>query len=207
MHFMAIEVECQGYLFLPDSYLPPKSDTSSLPNVTTIDISPSVPLPPFRMNAFHDLESLWWAVTWVLFRHTDKKTPTTRAQAQLDFFNQAFPGKIGQVSRQQFFIQSQILTSAYDTLSTTYGEKSDMFWRLATLFKYWYRRVEREHSCLPLRGDHLMAMHEQVSLAFYTVLTNLDGSCIQLLPLHDLPRPEKRNVDDSPCSPTRKRAK
>ncbi|KAG1795217.1 hypothetical protein EV424DRAFT_1496644, partial [Suillus variegatus] len=65
MHFMAVEVENQTYLFRSITpHLRPLGkrkphDSSLLRN------------PPFRMNFLHDIESVWWAFVWIFFYHTD----------------------------------------------------------------------------------------------------------------------------------------
>ncbi|KAF9236967.1 hypothetical protein BU15DRAFT_63578 [Melanogaster broomeanus] len=64
--FMACEVEAQAYRFLPDSTT--EGDDLFMPATAPIA------RPPFRANPFHDLESLWWILMWVLHFHVDGKT-------------------------------------------------------------------------------------------------------------------------------------
>ncbi|KAF7790445.1 hypothetical protein EIP86_001400 [Pleurotus ostreatoroseus] len=85
--FMAVEVDRQEYLFLPTkttAYVPPSpisaEDLRALvmgEKSPSLDSDPSVPEDtadapannaPFRYNALHDLESLWWIAVYFVFK-------------------------------------------------------------------------------------------------------------------------------------------
>ncbi|KAG2038543.1 hypothetical protein BDR03DRAFT_298783, partial [Suillus americanus] len=89
MHFMAVEVESQSYIFFPH-------------HACHLD------RPSFRMNFLHDIESIWWAFTWIFFYNTDMDTTNIDhsfdAHAQLKEYHKAFPGTVGQTSRHHFFL-------------------------------------------------------------------------------------------------------
>ncbi|KAG1730422.1 uncharacterized protein EDB91DRAFT_1059502 [Suillus paluster] len=89
MHFMAVEVESQNYLFFP----------RHARHLDQLSIC---------MNFLHNIESIWWAFTWILFYHTDTKMVNTDhsfdAHAQLKEYQVAFPGFFGQTSRRDFFL-------------------------------------------------------------------------------------------------------
>jgi hypothetical protein len=53
---MAVEVECLRYRFLP--VLPVRKNISERRH--------------FHYNPLHDMESIWWIATWILFCHRDK---------------------------------------------------------------------------------------------------------------------------------------
>ncbi|KAG2074902.1 hypothetical protein BDR04DRAFT_1171595 [Suillus decipiens] len=100
IHFMAVEVEHQAYMFTPDK----------LVSVNPHDSGP--PDPPFRMNFLHDVESVWWALVWIFFYHTTATTVgdhSFNANLQWEQFQLAFPGVIGRSSRQNFFANSRKL--------------------------------------------------------------------------------------------------
>ncbi|KAG1764592.1 hypothetical protein EV702DRAFT_1051270 [Suillus placidus] len=101
MHFMAVEVESQEYLFSPRH-------------------AHHRHQPSFRMNFLHDIESIWWAFTWILFYHTDKKTANADhsfdAHAQLKEYHSAFPGTVGQTSRRDFFLRTGKLQTKLENL-------------------------------------------------------------------------------------------
>ena len=148
MHFMAVEVERQLYLCLPTTNLRPAGLDES-----------STDEPPFRMNFLHDLESLWWAAIWVLFHHTGANSPTESPDAQLSYFNEAFPRAIAQVSCRDFFTMSGILYKAYKTLSTTYRDKCYPVIALADILRESMRR----------RRNHFPFSHSMIiSLRKYT---------------------------------------
>ncbi|KAG2041586.1 hypothetical protein BDR03DRAFT_855030 [Suillus americanus] len=87
MHFMAVEVEYQKYIFLPPTSLPPDRTFrgTSLP-----------PRPPFRTNT-----------VGIYFYHADtiiaNSDNSFDVHAQWRQFQLAFPGAIGRGTRQNFF--------------------------------------------------------------------------------------------------------
>ncbi|KAG6370313.1 hypothetical protein JVT61DRAFT_12266 [Boletus reticuloceps] len=197
MHFMAIEVELQRYNYLPPAQFSLESAVTAVKLFSGLRSA-------FRMNPLHDLESIWWDLTWIMFYHTDKNSPTEKAEHQLCFFNQAFPGAIGQASRQNFFEKGEVLDAAYKTLSTTYGKKSETIWQLAVVLRKYYEKVEGDPSGLPMEEKLTRAAHKHASDAFSVAIANLEEMRIHLQPLQ---RPVKRNVDDSPSDQARKKAK
>jgi len=59
LDFMPIEVESQGYLFVPIRLLDP---LDSLEN----DWSGLLDSDGFRYNSLHDIESTWWVGVWII---------------------------------------------------------------------------------------------------------------------------------------------
>jgi hypothetical protein len=167
MHFMAVEVESQQYLFVP------RSGAVTAPG----------PPPSFRMNLLHDLESQWWAGIWVLFRHTDKESPTADPDAQLRCFNQAFPCAIARSSRSNFFQHPHIYQLARGTLSESYRNACASIVQLAYGLHQCYEKAERSYPNIQVDNDLLEEAHKLVSCAYADVILMLGGSNIELIPL------------------------
>ena len=103
MHFMAIEVESQGYLF-------PLDNTNSIiellmiyNNVLSSTTKGSSSGSLFHMNFLHNLESLWWATLWLLLYYTSKDCPTEDLEGQQQSFDNAFLSSIALASHLAFF--------------------------------------------------------------------------------------------------------
>ncbi|KAI5994284.1 hypothetical protein F5J12DRAFT_962663 [Pisolithus orientalis] len=75
VNFMACEVEGQTYLFKPPGFFD------------------EVYSPPFRFNPLHDMESLWWIQTWILYYHVDQPR-SQRSSKQEDYSKNLFPGQL-----------------------------------------------------------------------------------------------------------------
>ncbi|KAI9462725.1 hypothetical protein HD554DRAFT_1444130 [Boletus coccyginus] len=162
MQFMAIEVESQAFLFVPDDLNVPLK----LEDLT------------FRVNFLHDLESLWWAAMWVLLYNTDEDQPA--GETQLDWFNEAFPPSIMSASRHLFFTLSRHPVAAYRSLSNTYRDQSEPVIRLARSLRDHYKEAEK--SSPPSPETVLEPAHKTVSDAFSVVAERLKGSNIRLRP-------------------------
>ncbi|KAI6021147.1 hypothetical protein EDC04DRAFT_2901404 [Pisolithus marmoratus] len=74
LEFMACEVEAQKYLF---------TARRRVPYGTTFE-------PSFRFNPLHDMESIWWIPTWVLYYHVDQDGRQV-STGQSTWFNDFFP--------------------------------------------------------------------------------------------------------------------
>lgn len=80
--FMACEVEAQNYLF----GLPKEIDMDMLEDWTQV---------PFRFNPLHDVESIWWIATWILYYHVDQEGDQ-RSPDQTEYFHKLFPGRLNE---------------------------------------------------------------------------------------------------------------
>ncbi|KAG2029091.1 hypothetical protein BDR03DRAFT_1018911 [Suillus americanus] len=104
--------------------------------------------PPFRMNFLHDIESVWWAFTWIFFYHTDMDTTNANhsfdaLHAQWKQFQLAFPGMVGHPSRQEFFIfVDELQTVCDDVLSETCRDVCDCIPHFAGTLQDGYRKAE-----------------------------------------------------------------
>jgi hypothetical protein len=198
MHFMAVEVENQTYLFRPIT-----------PNLRPLgrrkyhDSSPPHD-PPFRMNFLHDIESVWWAFVWIFFHHTDTNTAMAPADRSFDVrsqwtqFQLAFPGAIGQSSREHFFTNSETLQSICDTvLSETCRNVCDCIPHFAETLQNGYRKAEAAYPLLALDRSLLEDMHREA--AGYLDGAQQQANGIYLCALPDLlkqkrPRPESESL-------------
>ncbi|KAI6144040.1 hypothetical protein BKA82DRAFT_4179732, partial [Pisolithus tinctorius] len=82
LDFMACEVEAKNYLFKPSKVVP--IDDFSEDDEDKF---------PFKFNPLHDMESLWWIPTWILYRHVDN-AGDQRSEAQRKWFQKLFPGQL-----------------------------------------------------------------------------------------------------------------
>ena len=76
MHFMAIEVAAQRYLFSPKPKR--KRGPTTFDKAFSAKLQKEVTKVPFSHNHLHDLESLWWVTAWVVFYHSFSKGTTPR---------------------------------------------------------------------------------------------------------------------------------
>ncbi|KAI9568135.1 hypothetical protein HD554DRAFT_2022465 [Boletus coccyginus] len=193
MHFMAVEVESQRYLFRPQ-HLPPKG-TNHVPN----------PIPSFRMNFLHDVESVWWALVWVFFYHTDAVTamagssPSFDADGQWNQFQLAFPGALNQSTREHFFTQPHDLSETCNTvLSPTCRVVSECIPHFAKTLLDGYQKAEAQRSSLVLDDSLLEHVHQEAAAHLNDAQPLARG--IDLRPLPDLLK-HKRPRPESPPSP------
>ncbi|KAG2092642.1 uncharacterized protein F5147DRAFT_764107 [Suillus discolor] len=158
MHFMAIEVEYQEYFFLPRASLPPAS--------TSLDTDPPLP-PPFRMHFLHDIESVWWAYTWI-FYHTDTITANSNnffdVHAQWRQFHLAFPGAIWQGTRLNFFTQIRRLQwTCKSILSDRCSNVCKNIPHFAQTLRDSYETAESKYPLLALDDSLLKDMHRKAA--------------------------------------------
>ncbi|KAG2336207.1 hypothetical protein BDR05DRAFT_971181 [Suillus weaverae] len=203
MHFMAVEVENQKYLFRSRTLRPlgrRKPHDSSLPRN-----------PPFRMNFLHDIESVWWAFVWIFFYHTDTITATAPADHSFDVhaqwtqFQLAFPGAIGQISRRDFFTDSETLQSICDTvISETCRDFCDCIPHFAAALQDAYRKAEAAYPVLVLDHSLLEDMHRDAAVYLDGAQQQANG--IELRALPNLLK-QKRSRPESESSPLENRGK
>ncbi|KAG1778826.1 hypothetical protein EV702DRAFT_1195842 [Suillus placidus] len=198
MSFMALEVESQGYYFLPP--------LDPLPFDTDLPIAP-----PFRMNFLHDIESVWWTFTWIFFYHTDTNTAKAPADHSFDVHSQwtqfqlAFPGAIGQISRRDFFtLIRHLQSSCKDVLSKTCFDVCCHIPHFAKALQDGYRKAEANYPELALDNTLLEDMHGRA--AEFLRDAQERAMDINLSPLPDLLK-QKRSRPESESSPLENRGK
>ncbi|KAG2353907.1 hypothetical protein BDR07DRAFT_1307859 [Suillus spraguei] len=188
MHFMAVEVESQNYLFFPRHAHHRQQ-------------------PSFRMNFLHDIESIWWAFTWILFYHTDTKTANAdhsfEAHAQLKEYHSAFPGTVGQTSRLHFFLHTgQLQTKLENLLSKTcFNVCSPIIPDFAHALQDGYEKAEAKFPTLTLDDALLNDMHTKAATYLNDAQRRAGG--IELCPLSNLLKQKRpRPGDETSLPPT-----
>ncbi|KAG1847455.1 hypothetical protein C8R48DRAFT_663814 [Suillus tomentosus] len=192
MHFMAIEVEHQEYLFQTLAPPPTYGDT---------DVPSS---PPFRMNFLHDIESVWWAYAWIFFYHTDTITANSNDSFDVDAQSRqhqlAFPGAIGQPTRRDFFTG---ITKLRHTCKSILSDRCFKVCDNLALFAYnlqaSYLKAEAEHPLIVLDDSLREDMHAKA--AEYLDYAQKEAGDIKLCRLFDLRR-QKRPREEGETSPT-----
>ncbi|KAG1809761.1 uncharacterized protein HD556DRAFT_1258978 [Suillus plorans] len=196
MHFMAIEVERQQYFFRP------RGPTPSGRTLRAADLPPP---PPFRMNFLHDIESVWWAYTWIFFYHTDtikaNASDSFDVHAQWRQFQLAFPGAICQGSRQNFFTRIQRLQSTCKSiLSDRCYNVCNNIPQFAQTLQDSYETAESKYPFLALDDSLREDMHRKA--AGYLDDAQQSAGDIKLCPLPKLleqkrPREEGETSDNA----------
>ncbi|KAG1741246.1 hypothetical protein EDB19DRAFT_1907946 [Suillus lakei] len=195
MHFMAVEVEKQGYHFLP--ILNPRPRGTRLPT-----------RPPFRMNFLHDIESVWWAFTWIFFYYTD----TTTANAghcfdtQWQQFQLAFPGTVGHISRRDFFTCIETLESSCNTvLSETCFDVFSDIPHFAKALHDGYRMAEAEYPSVVLSDTLREDMHGKVAEFLHGAQER--AGVIELCPLPNVLKQKRPRPGDETSPPPKYKGK
>ncbi|KAG0704652.1 hypothetical protein DFH29DRAFT_848599 [Suillus ampliporus] len=193
MHFMAVEVESQNYLFFPE------------PDTFTFD----TPLkPPFHMNLLHDIESVWWAFTWTFFYHTDTETANAghSLDTQLKEYHSAFPGTVGQTTRYQFFDNLRELhTTCQTVLSKTCYDVCRHIPHFAKALRVGYRKAEANYPSLTLDDTLLKDMHGRAA-EFLRDATERAGD-IELCPLPNFRKQKRPSPGDETSPPSKNQGK
>ncbi|KAG1754765.1 uncharacterized protein EDB91DRAFT_1213895 [Suillus paluster] len=186
MHFMAVEVETQGYLFFP-------------PGACLLDE------PSFRMNFLHDIESAWWAFTWIFFYHTDMDAANVdhSFDAQWKEYQVAFPGFIGRTSCQDCFLRTGRLRKKLDhhlLTKTCFDVCKYIIPGFATALQNGYRKVEANYPSLALYDTLLEDVHKQA--AEHLNDAQQHASSIELYPLCNLLKQKRpRSGDETSLLP------
>ncbi|KAG1884539.1 hypothetical protein F4604DRAFT_1574269 [Suillus subluteus] len=200
MHFMAVEVERQTYIFRPPtSNIRPLGADTDLP-----------PAPPFRMNFLHDIESVWWAFTWIFFYHTDTGTADANdsfdVHAQWKEFQLAFPGTVGHASREDFFLYNEALQRTCDkALSKACCRACECIPHFAGVLQDGYQKAEAEYPLLAFDDTLLKDIHSQA--AGYLDHAQQRASGIELCPLPNLLRQKRPRPGDETSPPPKKNSR
>ncbi|EGO05190.1 hypothetical protein SERLA73DRAFT_44551 [Serpula lacrymans var. lacrymans S7.3] len=183
-HFMAVEVDSKIYLFEPDN------DEGE------------GECPPFRMNGLHDIESVWWTSTWVLFYYTDQNHPTVDLVNQWNTLQAIFPGVLGRTSRQHFFTYFKL--SRCKAITKTCEPVSKFLGEFAGHLRNAYRSAEESYPIIKLEGI-LEGIHRETAKNLINVhkqYVHGDASNVILCPLHRF-LPRKRSNSEVQTSQTR----
>jgi hypothetical protein len=186
---MALEVESQKYLFFPE----PDTFTSE-----------KVRGPPFRMNFLHDIESVWWAFTWIFFYHTDTATANAghSFDTQWEHFQMAFPGTLNHVLRHQFFTRLRELHERCQTvLSKTCYDVCQQIPDFARALLAGYKEAEANYPSLALNDTILERIHGRAA----EILRDAGGRAgdIELCPLPSFRKQKRPRPGDETSPPSK----
>ncbi|KAG2125138.1 uncharacterized protein EDB93DRAFT_1110312 [Suillus bovinus] len=190
MHFMAVEVEIQSYIFFPRA-------------------ARNLDRPSFRMNFLHDIESVWWAFTWIFLYYTDTKTANADhsfdAHAQLERYHAAFPGTVGQTSRHFFFtltgrkqFENLLTKTCFDVCGPSIPDFADAL-RLG------YEKAEAGFPSLVLDDTLLNDMHTTAAAYLNDAQRRAGG--IELCPLSNLLKQKRLRPGDETSPPPQYKGK
>ncbi|KAG2099618.1 uncharacterized protein F5147DRAFT_839417 [Suillus discolor] len=193
MHFMAIEVERQKYIFQPRS-------TASGRTLRATNLPPP---PPFRMNFLHDIESVWWAYTWIFFYHTDTITANSHdsfdVDAQLRQYQLAFPGAISQETRRDFFTRiTELQRTCESVLSDRCLDVCHNIGHFASTLQDSHEKAEKKYPSLMLDDSLREDMHAKA--AEYFDDAQKEAGDIKLCRLFNLLK-QKRPREEGETSP------
>jgi hypothetical protein len=195
MHFMALEVESQKYLFFPT------------PDPVPFDTGLPLKL-PFRMNFLHDIESVWWAFTWIFFYHTDTEAANAghSFDAQWEQFQVAFPGTVGRTSRRDFFNDLRELHMSCKTvLSKTCFDVCRYIPHFAKALQDGYRKAEANYPSLALDDTLLEDMHGRA--AEFLRGAKERAGVIELCPLPNFGKQKRPSPGDETSPPSKNQGK
>jgi hypothetical protein len=164
MHFMALDVESQKYLFY--------SNPDSVPFNTDLPLNP-----PFRMNFLHDIESVWWAFTWIFFYRTDTETANSghSFDTQWEHFQLAFPGTVNHALRHRFFNDIRELRRSCQTvLSKPCFDVCHYIPHFAKALQDGYRKAEANYPSLALDNALLEDMHGKPMIVPHMIFLIID---------------------------------
>ncbi|KAG2091210.1 uncharacterized protein F5147DRAFT_723992, partial [Suillus discolor] len=195
MHFMALEVENQKYLFY--------SNSDSVLSDTYLPLDP-----PFRMNFLHDIESVWWAFTWIFFYHTDTETANSghSFDTQLKGYHSAFPGTVGKTSRYRFFRDMRELRrSCENVVSKPCFDVCRLIPHFAKALQDGYRKAEANYPSLALDDTLLEDMHGRAA-GFLRDAKERAG-VIELCPLPNFRKQKRPSPGDETSPPSKNQGK
>ena len=105
LDFMPIQVESLRYRFLPPV---PRTEDN----------------PPFHYNPLHDMESIWWIGSWILFCHRDKPIQSDvdlqAAQHQMQDVQLLFPRTLKSFNRFDKFSGQKDFQDGFNSLPTSF---------------------------------------------------------------------------------------
>jgi hypothetical protein len=186
---MALEVESRQYLFFPE----PDTFTSETPRD-----------PPFRMNFLHDIESVWWAFTWIFFYHTDTETANAghSFDTQWEHFQLAFPGTLNHALRHLFFTKlGKLHTRCQTVLSKMCYDVCQQIPDFALALLAGYKEAEANYPSLALDDTLLGRIHGRAA----EIPRDAGGRAgdIELCPLPNFRKQKKPSPGDETLPPSK----
>ncbi|KAG2099623.1 uncharacterized protein F5147DRAFT_777317 [Suillus discolor] len=188
-----------------------RSRTSAVPFPTPVHCiwentscyKPPAP-PPFRTNFLHDIESVWWAYTWIFFYHTDTITANSHdsfdVDAQLRQYQLAFPGVISQETRRDFFTRiTELQRTCESVLSDRCLDVCHNIGHFASTLQDSHEKAEKKYPSLMLDDSLREDMHAKA--AEYLDDAQKEAGDIKLCRLLNL-RKQKRPREEGDTFPT-----
>ncbi|KAK7060865.1 hypothetical protein VNI00_000598 [Paramarasmius palmivorus] len=124
-HFIAVEVEQGDYEFWPD---PPALTAREKLKSKKVVLSSAQAKPPFRYNYLHDLESVWWILSYTLFSKVPEgKVPQgEELQKAHDVRSAIFPHPFTSLSREKFLTRRLSRQNSLVTLPEEFSSAGDI---------------------------------------------------------------------------------
>ena len=177
--FMAVEVHLQTYLFLP---IPCALDKRSLVAV----LRSKKPIPEFRFNPLHDLESIWWIALWTFLRFTLADVSGTQLMRQYRIARTSFPGIAVDRDRNECFRSPNAFQVHLDNLAfgpdTTMGKLGFGVDVLAFALRQEYAEVEE----FPIQVEKFNGVHDRFNDAMDELVTSMSEQVNNVMLLYDL---------------------
>ncbi|KAF9078837.1 hypothetical protein BDP27DRAFT_1441205 [Rhodocollybia butyracea] len=213
--FMASEALCHGYLFFQQQD-PHKMTYSRRTRVlrrqdlqgAAIAVPTEAEGPVFAYNPLHDLESVWWILTWVLFFNEDVAHAALDRQNRQTRMDQLFNGDMQNLNRLAFFKDAHLQAVA-ESMSPTFAPAFTILKSLSAHLKHAYQLAESNHPNVePLA---LKDIHHRCAEVLQSEVLLADLSNITLIPVKALPqdtaRGKKRSSTSLESQPKTKKSK
>ena len=155
MHFMAIEVAAQRYLFSPK----PKRihGPTGFKNAFSAKLQKEKAKAPFSHNHLHDLESLWWVTAWVVLYHSFSKGTTPRDCPTL------------QDADDQLFLAEKLFPPVVDPTRQNNFQNDESFLEIGEKIP---KNKQDAHICLDLLREELISHYEDVEAEYPLINPN-----------------------------------
>ena len=168
---MPIEVESLRYRFLP---LVPRTEDNS----------------PFRYNPLHDMESIWWIGSWILFCHRDKPIQSDMdlqaAQHQMQDVQLLFPRTLKSFSRFDKFSGPTDFQDGFNSLPTSFLKHAKQLEKVRVALLMCYAAAEADTKLNE-------AAFANIHADFTSLMENAEAESqdLQLFPLNKILRDAK----------------
>ncbi|KAF9078836.1 hypothetical protein BDP27DRAFT_1441204 [Rhodocollybia butyracea] len=196
--FMASEALCHGVLRRHDL----QDDRAAATAVPT-------ERPVFAYNALHDLESVWWILTWVLFFNEDVAHAAANRQNRQARMDQLFSGDMETTQRLPFFKDDAQLQAVAEFMSPTFAPAFTILVNFSGHLNTAYQLAESNYPHIePLAFQDI---HHSCAQALQSKALLADLSNITLIPVKALPqdtaRGKKRSSTSLESQPKAKKSK
>jgi hypothetical protein len=159
------------------------------------------------MNFLHDIESVWWAFTWIFFYHTDTTTENAdhSSDAQWKAYQVAFPGFVCQTSRRDFFVYNRQKKLENFLTKTCFNVCGPIIPDFADALIDGYYTAEAKFPSLVLDDALLNDMHTKAAAYLNDAQRHAGG--IELCPLSNLLKQKRPRPGDETSPPPKYQGK